>query len=40
MLEVGAKAPQFTLSDKDGNTVSLSDFLNFLKNFTPYLIKI
>ena len=27
MLEVEAKAPQFTLSDKDGNTVSLSDFL-------------
>ena len=27
MLEVGVKAPQFTLSDKDGNTVSLSDFL-------------
>ena len=27
MLEVGLKAPDFTLSDKDGNTVSLSDFL-------------
>ena len=27
MLEVGTKAPQFTLSDKDGNAVSLSDFL-------------
>ncbi|MBO4915400.1 MAG: thioredoxin-dependent thiol peroxidase [Oscillospiraceae bacterium] len=27
MLEVGTKAPQFTLSDKDGITVSLSDFL-------------
>ena len=26
MLEVGMKAPNFTLSDKDGNTVSLSDF--------------
>lgn len=26
-LEVGAKAPEFTLSDKDGNQVSLSDFL-------------
>ena len=26
MLEIGAKAPDFTLSDKDGNTVSLSDF--------------
>ncbi len=27
MLEIGMKAPDFTLSDKDGNTVSLSDFL-------------
>ena len=27
MLEVGTKAPQFTLPDKDGNAVSLSDFL-------------
>ena len=27
MLEVGMKAPQFTLPDKDGNLVSLSDFL-------------
>ena len=27
MLEIGAKAPQFTLPDKDGNAVSLSDFL-------------
>ena len=27
MLEVGMKAPDFTLSDKDGNQVSLSDFL-------------
>ena len=26
MLEVGMKAPNFTLSDKDGNAVSLSDF--------------
>lgn len=26
MLEVGAKAPDFTLQDKDGNNVSLSDF--------------
>ena len=26
MLEIGMKAPEFTLSDKDGNTVSLSDF--------------
>ena len=27
MLEIGTKAPSFTLSDKDGNSVSLSDFL-------------
>ncbi len=27
MLEKGIKAPDFTLSDKDGNAVSLSDFL-------------
>ena len=27
MLETGMKAPEFTLSDKDGNTVSLSDFV-------------
>jgi len=27
MLEVGMKAPNFTLPDKDGNPVSLSDFL-------------
>lgn len=27
MLEVGMKAPQFTLMDQNGNTVSLSDFL-------------
>ena len=27
MLEAGAKAPAFTLPDKDGNPVSLSDFL-------------
>lgn len=27
MLEVGMKAPMFTLPDKDGNMVSLSDFL-------------
>ena len=27
MHEVGMKAPQFTLPDKDGNMVSLSDFL-------------
>jgi len=27
MLETGMKAPDFTLLDKDGNSVSLSDFL-------------
>ena len=27
MLEIGMKAPEFALSDKDGNNVSLSDFL-------------
>ena len=27
MLEIGMKAPEFALNDKDGNTVSLSDFL-------------
>ena len=27
MQEIGMKAPEFTLNDKDGNTVSLSDFL-------------
>lgn len=26
MLEIGQKAPEFTLQDKDGNNVSLSDF--------------
>ena len=26
MLEKGTKAPEFTLNDKDGNAVSLSDF--------------
>jgi len=26
MLEAGMKAPEFTLNDKDGNAVSLSDF--------------
>ncbi len=27
MLNIGIKAPDFTLNDKDGNPVSLSDFL-------------
>lgn len=27
MLEIGMKAPEFTLSDKEGKSVSLSDFL-------------
>ena len=27
MLEKGTKAPDFTLPDKDGNSVKLSDFL-------------
>lgn len=27
MLEIGTKAPEFTLMDKDGKLVSLSDFL-------------
>ncbi len=27
MIQEGTKAPNFTLSDKDGNAVSLSDFL-------------
>ena len=27
MIEIGMKAPDFTLSDKDGNSVSLSDYL-------------
>ena len=27
MLNIGEKAPNFTLPDKDGNQVSLSDFL-------------
>ena len=26
MLEVGTKAPEFTLPDKDGNSISLTDF--------------
>ena len=27
MLEAGMKAPEFSLKDQHGNTVSLSDFL-------------
>lgn len=34
MLTVGTKAPDFTLLDKEGNTVSLSDF--FGKNIILY----
>ena len=26
MLEVGCKAPEFQLSDQDGNTVNITDF--------------
>jgi Peroxiredoxin len=26
MLEVGSKAPEFQLSDQDGNTVNITDF--------------
>ena len=26
MLEIGSKAPDFTLDDQDGNSVSLSNF--------------
>lgn len=42
MLEAGMQAPAFTLADKDGKTVSLSDFLGkkvvlyfYLKDNTP-----
>lgn len=27
MLQIGEKAPDFTLNDKDGNAISLSDFI-------------
>ena len=27
MLEIGEKAPEFTLEDQDGNSVSLTNFL-------------
>lgn len=27
MLEIGTKAPEFTLDNQDGNSISLSDFL-------------
>ena len=30
MLEVGSKAPDFTLDDQDGNPVSLSSFKGLL----------
>ncbi len=37
MLEQGMKAPDFTLEDQNGNSVSLSDFLgqNILLWFYP-----
>ena len=37
MLEAGVKAPAFTLPDKDGNPVSLSDFLGkkVILSFSP-----
>ena len=42
MLEIGTKAPQFTLPDKDGNAVSLCEFLGkkvvlyfYLRDNTP-----
>ena len=48
MLEVGSQAPQFTLTDAGGNTVSLSDFigkklhmkkLNMRQNLQSSLVK-
>ena len=37
MLEVGTKAPDFTLPDQNGNMVSLSDFAGkrFVLSFYP-----
>ena len=37
MLEEGTKAPDFTLEDQNGNSISLSDFLgqNILLWFYP-----
>ena len=42
MLEIGMKAPEFTLHDKDGKAVSLSDFIGkkvvlyfYPKDITP-----
>ena len=29
MLKEGAKAPDFTLKDQDGNSISLSDFIGY-----------
>ena len=39
MLEVGTKAPQFTLPDQDGNNVSLSGFLPTRKRFWHIWVK-
>jgi len=35
MLEVGSKAPDFTLNDKDGTPVSLSDFRGKIEKVLP-----
>jgi len=44
MLEVGTKAPEFSLSDTDGNTVSLNEVVGkkgmlimFISNHCPYV---
>ena len=39
MLAVGSKAPDFTLNDKNGQSVSLSDFAGkkVVENYTYYL---
>ena len=44
MLEVGTKAPAFTLPDKDGKVVSLADFAkdnqDSIQNAAKYLRRI